>query len=83
MAFQVSDEFFCFDLFPGPRKTRGLRQMESGRKVIKIPQLVNVTLSFTVKAFKDSYFNQNMSLVFFSNKCALFSNQMQFRKSSL
>lgn len=66
MAFQVSEEFSCFDLFPGPGKTRGLRQMEPGRKVIKIPQLVNMTLSFTVNAFKDSYFNQNTSGSIFS-----------------
>lgn len=36
-------------------------------KVIKISQLVNMTLSFIVKALIRSYFNQNISLVYFSN----------------
>lgn len=58
---------FCFISFPGPRKPTGLRQMKSGRKIIKISQLVNMTLLFIVKALKRSYFKYNISLVYFSN----------------
>lgn len=50
-----------------PGRTERSRQRGSGRRVIKISQPVNTALWFREKAFTHSYFNQNISLVYFSN----------------